>query len=167
MPMTGALIQELEQEAVSTRRVLERIPEGKLTWKPHPKSWSLGQLSLHIAQIPGSVAELAKQSLSEPPVFQQAQATTKREVLEAHDRSIQAAKAALSAWSDQDLAKEWSMSAGGVTKMALPRGGLLRAIMFNHLYHHRGQLLVYLRLLGEPVPAVYGNSADENPFAQA
>lgn len=164
MRMADSLIQELEQEAASTRRVLDRIPEAKLAWKPHAKSWSLGQLGLHVAQIPGSVAELARRSLTELPVFQQAQPATKREILDAHEKGIKAAKSALAGWSDQDMAQEWSMSVGGETKMALPRAGLLRAVMFNHLYHHRGQILVYLRLVGEAVPAVYGNSADENPL---
>jgi uncharacterized damage-inducible protein DinB len=164
MAMAQPLIAELEQEAQSTRRVLERIPEGKLDWRPHPTSWSLGQLALHVAQIPGNVSELAKQSVTTPPSFEQTSPGSKAEVLKAQDDSVARGLDALRGWSDEDLLDEWSLSANGETLMAMPRVGMLRAIMFNHLYHHRGQLLVYLRMLGEPVPAVYGVSADENPF---
>jgi uncharacterized damage-inducible protein DinB len=164
MRLSAPLIAELEQEAGATRRVLERIPEDKLDWRPHPKSWSLGQLALHIAQIPDTVSQLAKQNVTTPPAFQQAPPGTKEEVLSAQDTSVARGRAALESWTDADMMEEWSLSVNGETKMALPRLALLRAIMFNHLYHHRGQLLVYLRLLGEPVPAVYGVSADENPF---
>jgi len=164
MAMADPLIAELEQEAQSTRRVLERLPEGKLDWRPHPTSWSLGQLALHVAQIPGSVSQLAMQNVTTAPAFQQAAPGSKGEVLKAQDDSVAQGVEALRAWSDADLLDEWSLSVNGEKVMAMPRVGMLRAIMFNHLYHHRGQLLVYLRMLGEPVPAVYGVSADENPF---
>jgi uncharacterized damage-inducible protein DinB len=164
MPLSEPLVAELEQEAQSTRRVLERIPEDKLDWRPHPKSWSLGQLALHVAQLPDTVSQLAMRNMTEAPAFQQAAPNSKAEVLKTQDASVAKGKAALQKWSDAEMMEEWSLSVNGDTKMAMPRLGLLRAIMFNHLYHHRGQLLVYLRLLGEPVPAVYGVSADENPF---
>ena len=164
MRLSTPLIAELEQEAGATRRVLERIPEDKLDWRPHPTSWSLGQLALHVAQIPDTVSQLATQNITTPPAFQQAPAKSKAEVLKTQDASVARGKAALERWTDADMMEEWSLSVDGEKKMALPRLGLLRAIMFNHLYHHRGQLLVYLRILGEPVPAVYGVSGDENPF---
>jgi uncharacterized damage-inducible protein DinB len=164
MSLAEALIMELQQEAPSTQRVLERIPEDKLTWKPHPKSWSLGQLGLHVARIPAAVSELARRSVDGAPKFQQAQPASKAEILEAQASSILAGQAALTGWSDGDMQEPWSLTVNGETKMAMRRQDLLRAVMFNHLYHHRGQLLVYLRLLDEPVPAVYGVSADENPF---
>ena len=165
MGLSQPFIAELEQEAGATRRVLERIPEDKLQWRPHPKSFSLGQLSLHVATIPGNVSQLAMQSVTTLPPFVQPEPKTKAEILDAQEASVAAGKAALAAWTDADLMEEWSLSANGDIKMAMPRIGLLRAIMFNHLYHHRGQLLVYLRLLDVPVPAVYGVSADENPLA--
>lgn len=165
MALSQTFITELEQEAGATRRVLERVPEDKLEWRPHPKSFSLGQLALHVATIPGNVAQLAKQSMTTVPPFVQAEAKSKSEVLKAHEASVATGKAALAGWNDEDLMEEWTLSANGDVKMAMPRVGLLRAIMFNHLYHHRGQLLVYLRLLDVPVPAVYGVSADENPLA--
>jgi uncharacterized damage-inducible protein DinB len=165
MGLSQPFIAELEQEAGATRRVLERIPEDKLGWRPHPRSFSLGQLALHVATIPGNVSQLAMQSMTAVPAFVQPEPKTKAEVLDAQQASVTAGKAALAGWTDADLMEEWTLSANGDTKMAMPRIGLLRAIMFNHLYHHRGQLLVYLRLLDVPVPAVYGVSADENPLA--
>lgn len=164
MRIADPMIQELEQEAMTTRRVLERLPAGKLSWRPHKKSMSLGQLGLHVAQTPGSVAKLAAASIDTPPAFQQAEATSREEILAALDASVAEAKAALHGWSDAQMMETWSMTAGGETLMAVPRVGLLRAVMLNHWYHHRGQLLVYLRLLGESVPSVYGPTADENPF---
>ena len=165
MALSESFIAELEQEAGATRRVLERIPEDKLAWRPHPRSFSLGQLALHVATIPGNVSQLAMQSMTAVPEFVQAEAESRAEVLDAHEASVEAGKAALASWTDPDLMEQWTLSVNGDVKMAMPRVGLLRAIMFNHLYHHRGQLLVYLRLLEVPVPAVYGVSADENPLA--
>ena len=165
MSATQALIGELEQEAATTRRVLERVPEDKLGWKPHEKSMSLGQLALHIASTPGTVAELAAQNDVEPPDFQQPEAGSREEVLSALDEAVGKAKSYLSGLTDEAAMDEWRVVAGGQTVMAMPRIGLLRAIMFNHWYHHRGQMTVYLRELDVPVPSVYGPSADENPFA--
>lgn len=165
MRIADSLTMELDQEAKTTRRVLERVPADQLAWRPHPKSMSLGQLALHVAQTPGAVAALAAKSLDTPPTFQQPEAASSDEILQAHDGSLAAAKAALAGWDDAALMEMWSLSANGHTVMAMPRAGLLRAIMLNHWYHHRGQLTVYLRLLGVPLPSVYGPSADENPFA--
>jgi uncharacterized damage-inducible protein DinB len=126
---------------------------------------SLGELGLHVAQTPGQVADLITKSLTEPPTFERPQPASTAEVLAALDESIAHAKAKLASWDDSAMAEEWKMEAGGQTMMAVPRMGMVRAIMLNHWYHHRGQLGVYLRLLNVPVPSVYGPSADENPFA--
>ena len=165
MSLTQPLIMELKQEAAATQRVLERVPEDKLDWRPHPTSWSLGQLALHVAGVPGGVSQLAMQSMEGAPAFVQESPADKDEILRTQEESIAAGRSALEGWSDEDMMEEWRLAVDGEVKMAMPRMGLVRAIMFNHLYHHRGQLLVYLRMLGEPVPAVYGVSADENPFA--
>ncbi len=164
MSISAGMIAELEQEAVATRRVLSRLPEAQFNWRPHPKSWSLGELGLHVAQIPGAIAGLADHSLDTPPTFTQLEATSTAQLLEALDASVAAAKTALNGWDDAAMMAEWSMSAGGQQIMAMPRMALLRSVMLNHWYHHRGQLLVYLRLLDQPVPSVYGPTADENPF---
>ena len=167
MTMADALVEELKQEAVATRRVLERVPEDQLSWRPHARSMSLGQLALHVAQTPGGVAELLSGPTAGPPDFSiRPQAASRAEVLSAFDESIANAAAKLAEWGDEGLRAEWRMVRGGKTLMALPRGGMVRAIMLNHWYHHRGELVVYLRLLDVPVPAVYGDSADEPaPFA--
>lgn len=164
MGMCDAFIAEMTQEAETTRKVLSRLPADKLAWKPHEKSMSLGQLGLHVAQTPGQVAQMIAQDVTEPPSFGRPQPETHAEILAALDESIATAKAQLASWDDSAMAAEWKFSVEGKTMMAAPRVGMVRAIMLNHWYHHRGQLTVYLRLLGEPVPSVYGPSADENPF---
>lgn len=164
MRIADGFILELEQEAATTRRLLERIPEEHFSWKPHAKSYSLGQLALHVAQIPDAVSGMASQSLTEPPHSVQGEATSREALLAAHDASIAAGKKRLNGWDDAQMMETWSMSVGDNPIMSMPRVGLVRAIMFNHLYHHRGQLQVYLRLLDHPVPSVYGPTADENPF---
>lgn len=167
MPIADALVMEFDQEAKTTRRVLERVPGDKLSWRPHEKSMSLGQLALHVAAAPGNVAKLAAASVTTPPSFKQPEAKTNAEILEAHDNGTAAARAAVAGWNDAQMMETWTMSVNGQTVMSMPRIGFLRAIMLNHWYHHRGQLTVYLRLLDVPVPSVYGPSADENPFGRA
>jgi len=166
MRMIEGLLAELEQEAETTRRVLERIPQAHLTWKPHPKSMSLGQLALHVATVPGMVAELAAlDTIPEPPAFVQPEAATASELVPALKESVAKAKRALGGFDDVRMGAMWRLQSGGREIMAMPRVAFVRAIMLNHWYHHRGQLLVYLRLLNESVPSVYGPTADENPFA--
>lgn len=165
MAMIDTLLQELEQEAQTTRRVLERVPEAHLGWKPHPKSMSLGQLALHVATVPGSVAEIATHASIEVPEFKQASAASASELVPALEASVAKARSLLAGMDDAALGSMWRAMEGDREVLALPRGALLRAIMLNHWYHHRGQLSVYLRQLNVPVPSIYGPSADENPFA--
>jgi len=166
MKMIDGLLAELEQEAHTTRRVLERIPEAHLSWKPHPKSMSLGQLALHVATVPGNVAELAAMdTVPVPPDFVQREAATASELVPALEGSVAKARSALGAFDDAKMSAMWRLQRGGTDVMAMPRVAFVRAIMLNHWYHHRGQLLVYLRMLNQSVPSVYGPTADENPFA--
>jgi len=168
MTIANALLLELEQEAQATRRVLERIPHAHLSWKPHPKSMSLGQLALHVATVPGNVAELlAMDTMPEPPAFVQQEAATAAELVPALTESVAKARRHLGGFDDAAMGATWRLMSGGREVMAMPRVAFARAVMLNHWYHHRGQLLVYLRLLDLPVPSVYGPSADENPFAAA
>ena len=160
------LIQEIEQEAQTTRRVLERVPNDRLAWKPHERSMSLGQLALHVATLTGFVAEMASQSPFQIPQFTQPTATSAAELLPALDKSVARAQEVLREIGDSGLAKTWRAVDGDRELMALPVGAVLRSIMLNHWYHHRGQLSVYLRQLEVPVPSIYGPSADENPFQQ-
>jgi uncharacterized damage-inducible protein DinB len=168
MRIIDGMLAELDQEAETTRRVLERIPQEHLSWKPHPKSMSLGQLALHVATVPGNVAELAaKDTISEPPAFIQPEATTAAELVPRLTQSVAQAKRALGGFDDTKMGAMWRLQSGGHDIMTMPRAAVVRAIMLNHWYHHRGQLLVYLRLLNLSVPSVYGPTADENPFARA
>jgi len=166
MPLADMFIMELELEAKTTRRVLERVPDDKLTWKPHTKSMSLRQLAQHVATIPGAISGMARldgydvEKSSTPPEMESTAA-----ILAAFEESVAQAKANLAATDDAAMMQNWSFRMGGNPIMTIPRIGVFRTMLLNHLYHHRGQLTVYLRLLDVPVPSIYGPSADENPFA--
>jgi uncharacterized damage-inducible protein DinB len=165
MGMTDAFIREHDQEAATTRRVLERVPVDKLAWKPHARSMSLGALALHVAQIPGFISGWALKDVFEftgpPPEPQPAAAA---EILAAHEASCARFKEVMTQLGDAGLQGMWEGRAGGKTIFAMPKAALIRTIAMNHWMHHRGQLSVYLRLLDVPVPSIYGPSADENPF---
>lgn len=164
MSLATALIQELEMEAATTRRVLERVPDAHLGWKPAAKSRTLGQLAMHIAMNPGSVMSLASQNPAEMPGFGDVEPVSTAEVLDALTVSVADAKRLLGGMSDEQVTEIWRLHANGAEIMALPRIAFLRTVFLNHWYHHRGQLSVYLRLLDVPLPSIYGPSADENPF---
>ena len=165
MALIDGLLQELEQEAQTTRRVLERVPQAHLGWKPHDKSMSVGQLALHIATVPGNVAQMIAQPSMQAPKFIQPSATQVSELVPALDNSVRQARAALSGMDDAAVTAIWRVFDGDREILSMPRIAALRAIMLNHWYHHRGQMSVYLRQLNVPVPSIYGPSADENPFA--
>jgi len=165
MSTVHALIQELEYEGQTTRRVLERVPGDKLSWKPHDKSMSLGQLALQVATVPGSIAEMSRKSPFTLSGFVQPSPASAAELLPALDRSVARAREILLTMDEASLAEVWRAVDGEREVMALPVGVLLRSIMLNHWYHHRGQLSVYIRQVGALVPSIYGPSADENPFA--
>jgi uncharacterized damage-inducible protein DinB len=165
MALIDGLLQELEEEALTTRRVLERVPGNQLAWRPHQRARTLGELALHIANVPGGVAEIAVQSPVQAPQFTDPRPNSASELIPALDRSIGKAKRLLGDMDDATLLATWRLMQGDRELLAIPRVAFLRSIMLNHWYHHRGQLTVYLRVLGVPVPAIYGPSADENPFA--
>lgn len=164
MPLIDGMLLELDQEAQTTRRLLERISDAHLTWRPHPKARTLGELALHIATVPGAVAELAMLKEVQAPNFVDPIPKSAREVVVALDESIAKAKKVLGGVSDEVLLSPWRMMQGDRELFTQPRIALLRSIMLNHWYHHRGQLSVYLRQLDVPIPSIYGPSADENPF---
>lgn len=165
MATIAELLEELEQEAVATRRVLERVPEAQLSWKPHERSMSLGVLALHIANVPGAIAELATQeSFDVNTPVPRPEARSKAELLGALDDSLRRARASIASLGDAALSLPWRMMNDDREVFAITRGQLLRTVLLNHWYHHRGQLTVYLRQTGAKVPSVYGPSADENPF---
>ena len=164
-----ALAAELDQEAAATRRLLERVPEDKLGWKPHAKSMSLGQLAIHVASIPGAISRLAQKDGHDAATanFEPQQPKDASEILPAFEAGLAEAKSFLSGLDDERALSSWRLTFGEREIFSVPRVGMLRTIMLNHWYHHRGQLTVYLRLLDVPLPVTYGRSADENPFAQA
>ncbi|MEX2138039.1 MAG: DinB family protein [Pirellulales bacterium] len=160
-----SLLAEFEQELGATRKFLERVPEERLTWRPHEKSMTAGELALHIAQTPAGVLRLSEPDETAPPDFSagRPQPATLREVLDALDRTAAYLRQTLPTLSDDRMNATFRVVRGGRTLMALPRAAFLRSIMLNHWYHHRGQLGVYLRLLGAAVPSSYGPSGDEMP----
>lgn len=161
MNQTERFIIELRQETEATGRLLERVPPDKLSWKPHPKSMSLGQLALHIAGLPGGIAELLDERIREVPFIPLPEAESVEEILSALDQNTALAEARIRGWGDSGLAEIWTLTSDGVPVLETPRIEMVRSLMLNHWYHHRGQLTVYLRLLGVPVPSLYGPSADE------
>jgi uncharacterized damage-inducible protein DinB len=167
MALIDGMIHELEQEAQTTRRVLERVPDKHLAWRPHEKARTLGQLALHVAMVPGGVAELAASpSPAQAPQFgTDPSPKGASELIPTLDLSIAKARSVLGGMDDATLTATWQMMNGERELFAIPRVAFLRSIMLNHWYHHRGQLSVYLRELGVPIPSIYGPRADENPFA--
>jgi uncharacterized damage-inducible protein DinB len=158
---------ELDVEAAATRKALARVPEDKLAWRPHPKSMTLGQLALHIAMIPAAICQLASVDEFDASAanFTPPQPESHAQIMQTLEASLDAAEKYLSSLDGPTGKEIWRMSANGRQVLAMPRERMLRAILLNHWYHHRGQLSVYLRLLDVPVPVIYGRSADENPFS--
>ena len=164
--LAAPLVREFLEETATTKRVLDRVPGDKLSWKPHPKSMSLGQLAWHVATIPGGVSRIAQQSgfdVSQAS-FLPPQPGSLEEILSAHEQSCRDAEKFLEGLTDQQANQGWRLLRSGTEVWTKPRINVIRMIMLNHWYHHRGQLSVYLRLLNVPIPVIYGRSADENPL---
>ncbi|MBC7898231.1 MAG: DinB family protein [Cytophagaceae bacterium] len=158
--MSDALLPEFDVEMATTRRLLERVPSDRATWKPHPKSFSIAHLAQLVAAMPGWITMTIKQTsldLSAGPAY----SNQPTEALVAmFDKNVQEARETLAAASDADLGVSWSLMMGEKVMMTMPRGAVVRQNI-NHLIHHRGQLSVYLRLLDVPLPSIYGPTADE------
>jgi uncharacterized damage-inducible protein DinB len=168
MKMTEFFSAQLEREAASTRRALERVPEGRPDWKPHEKSMPFGYLSQLVATMPSWIAmTIAKDELDmKPPSgqgYEPPETGTNRQLRKAFEDAVEQAREALRNTTDEHLATPWKLLVGGHPVMENPRHVVI-ADTFTHLAHHRGQLTVYLRLLGVPVPAIYGPSADDARF---
>jgi uncharacterized damage-inducible protein DinB len=168
MSLAESMLAEFTQEIAATKKCLERVPADKFDWKPHPKSMSAGQLALHIATAPGAIVQLAAKDVAEVSRTPLPQPSTVDEILKAFDQSVAKVKETLPGFDDARMSADWKLSVEGKVILSVPRAGMLRTILLNHLYHHRGQLTVYLRMLGAAVPSVYGPSADEQPdFARS
>ena len=165
MRIADSIVMEMDQEAETTRRLFNVIPDDKLDWRPHPKARSLGELAMHIAVIPGGVAEFAQPDVAEMPEFlPEPEATSRAQILEIFAESLKKGKEIVGSTDDARAMAEWKVVKGDTTVMAMTRIGMWRTILLNHNYHHRGQLAAYLRELDVPLPSIYGPSADENPF---
>ncbi len=164
MPVAQSLLAEFEIQAPVTRRFLERLPEDKLTWKPHPKSMTAGQLAFHLAVVPSSVVRATQVNPAPAPGFQFPQPATCQEILRTHDEGVRVVRDLLPRFDEAAMHETWRLVAGDQTVFAQIRGLFLRDVMLNHWYQHRGQFAVYLRLLEIPVPASWGPSADEAPL---
>lgn len=166
MALRDGLLAQFDHEMVGTRKTLERVPEGKPDWAPHPKSMKMGRLAGHLAELPGwTVETISRDSLDVAPPggspFQPLVMTSRKQLLEAFDKNAAAARAALSGASDEKLLGSWTLLAGGREIFSLPRVAVLRSFVLSHIIHHRAQLGVYLRMNDVPVPSIYGPSADE------
>ena len=159
-----AFLEEFETQAPITRRFLERLPEDKLTWQPHQKSMTAGQLAYHIASTPGGIVRFAQTNPAQAPDFAFKQPASCKEILQALDESNAVVREILPTIDDAEMAETWRLIAGGKEVLAQPRGLFLRDVLFSHIYQHRGQFSVYLRVLNIPGPASWGPSADEAPL---
>ncbi len=166
MSISQSLLPEFDQEMANTRKVLERIPQNKLTWKAHEKSNTIGWVGIHLAEIPNwAHMTLTQDSVDIAPPGQEPYRTPKAEsvkqILEIFDKNVAAGRAALAAAADQDFFKPWSLLNGGAVLFTMPRMAVLRTFVLSHSIHHRAHLCVYLRLNDVPVPGMYGPSGDE------
>ncbi len=169
MGLSDSLLPEFDHEMANTRKTLERVPDGKLDWKPHEKSTAMGGLATHLSNLPTWVIytinqeslDLAPEGVPLPPMEP---AKSRSELLEVFDSNVAKARAAIAAVSDEELFKGWTLLHGGRQLLTLPKVAVLRSFVMNHNIHHRAQLGVYLRLNDIPVPSIYGPSADESPF---
>lgn len=165
MTIAQSLLPEFDQELATTRALLALVPEERAAWKPHERSFSLGDLAMHIANIPTwGASALAQTELDMQPVGGPAWAPRAYESLSAtlarFDENAATARAALAAASDEDLMVGWTLKNAGQTVFTMPRAAVLRSFVLNHIVHHRGQLSVYLRLCDVPLPSIYGPTAD-------
>lgn len=158
-----SLLSEYEVQAAVTRRFLERVPEEKLTWRPHEKSMTAGQLAYHIAALGQGMMRAIVNTSMQAPDFKFPQPSSREEILKAHDESVAAVREQLPLYDDAAMRAIWRLLVGEKEMMATPRGEFVRNVLLNHWYQHRGQLSVYLRLLDVPVPSSWGPSADEPP----
>ena len=165
MPYSQFLLPEFDAEMASTRRLLERVPDGKAAWQPHEKSMTLGRLATHVADLAGRAAVVWGQDEWDPRPPGAAvppQALDSRErILERFEEGSRRARQALAAASDADFGAAWTMKVEGRPVWTGPRLDAYRRSAMNHLVHHRAQLGVYLRLLGVGIPGMYGPSADD------
>lgn len=169
MPIRDMILPEFDQEMANTRKILERIPEERFDYQPHPRSWKANRLAGHIADLPSWVSHTMNVEVLDlkPGDYTPFEPITRKELLDKFDKFTQEAHNAIASATDEQLNAIWSMKWDGKTVMTMPRLAVLRSVVLNHLIHHRAQLSVYLRLLDVAVPGMYGPSADDPPFGSA
>ena len=165
MAITESILPEFDHETATTRGLLERVPEDKSGWTPHPKSMTLGQLAMHIVNLQQwAVITLERTEFDTnppdgsrvvSPPFQTASG-----LLRAYDANVSAARALLARATDAEFMVQWTLKNGGKRMFSMPRIAVFRSFILNHAVHHRGQLSVYLRLLDVALPSIYGPTAD-------
>ena len=162
MPFSQTLLPEFEEEMKNTRKLLECIPDGKLDTQPHPKSMTLAQLATHVAQVPGWTKHLLDHDVLDlSPDMQPPVAASRAELLGTFDQGVLDARGRIRAASDAYWQTTWTFKVGGEIVLSMRRAAVMRAMIMNHLIHHRAQLGVYLRLHDVAIPGMYGPSADE------
>jgi uncharacterized damage-inducible protein DinB len=163
MNLIDPILAELAHEGATTRRLLERLPQDRLGWQPHQKSMTLGRLATHIAEIPGWVGSIVEKDEFDigasgyvPPTL-----GSVAEIIALFDKSVATATETLKRQGNDRLLAKWQLKKNGTLVVEMPRLGMIRSFLMNHLIHHRGQLSVYLRLQNVPLPSIYGPTADE------
>ncbi|HPS78557.1 MAG TPA: DinB family protein [Thermoanaerobaculaceae bacterium] len=167
MRIADTLLPEWDHEVAVTRRVVERVPEDKLDWRPHAKSWTLRQLATHLVAVPSWMPLVIEKECIDMAPEGGAKTTntpagSRDELVQRLDGHAAAARQALAGADNATLLAPWSLKQAGTPVFTMPRAGVLRGFIFSHMIHHRAQLGVYLRLLDVPVPSMYGPSADES-----
>jgi uncharacterized damage-inducible protein DinB len=164
MSIASDFLAEFEAQAPITRKFLERVPADKLTWKPHAKSLTLGQLALHIATVPGGIIRVVENNPAQAPgEFRFPHPASHEDILKSFAESVATVRGLLPSFNDAAMKETWVLKFGDRFVVEQPRADFIRNIMFSHWYQHRGQLSVYLRMLDVAVPASWGPSADEAP----
>jgi uncharacterized damage-inducible protein DinB len=164
VPINELLLREFDQEMSRTKTTLERVPKDKWDWKPHEKSGTLGWMAGHVATLPRLAILVSTGSDYDVSSAKPPKVDREADLIGVFTKVSGEARQAVAGLSDEQLDETWAFKRNGQTLFALPRYDMLRGMCFNHLIHHRGQLTMYLRDLGVPVPPLYGPSADENPF---
>jgi len=164
MPLIDALLPEFDREMGQTRKLLDRVPDGQFDWQPHPTSMTLGRLAEHLTEMPAwATATMTLESLEmasgRPAGYQPP--TTRSTALTVFDANVTTGRLHLAGKTDPEFLVPWTLTAGGKEVFTMPRIAVMRNFVLNHMVHHRGQLSVYLRMLGVRIPSIYGPSGDE------
>jgi uncharacterized damage-inducible protein DinB len=166
MSYASLILPDFEPEMANTRKVLERVPEDKLDWQPHPTSHTIGWNANHLAEMPGWVRSTMSETVLDiapvnGPRYQSPSLRQRQQILDLFDKNVAEAKEALAKANEADYDVGWSLVKAGQPMFTMPRRAVLRSFVVNHIVHHREVLCVYLRLNNIPVPGMYGPSGDE------